>query len=333
MAKTNSALLEPILEIKELKVTFKVDEGNLKAVDGLNLRVNAGEVLGIVGESGSGKSVSVLSVTGLIKTQNRTTTGSAKFLGRELLTMGQEEMSKIRGKDIGFIFQNPMSSLNPTLRIGPQISEGMLHHGLVKPDEAKAKVIDLLEKVGIKDPSKRYQAYPHELSGGLRQRVMIAIALGCNPQLLIADEPTTALDVSVEKQILELMMDMQRERGLAILMITHNLPVALNTCSRILVMYAGRIMEIGTAYQLVSHPAHPYTRALFSSNLELGRRGSRIESIQGNIPPLTQLPSGCRFHPRCPLATNRCREESPIPTELSGEEGHLVACHYPQGGI
>ena len=337
MAKSNgaSATVEasaangPVLDVAGLKVAFKVETGLLQAVDGLDLRLEPGEVLGIVGESGSGKSVSMLSITDLIKKENRDTQGTAKFLGRDLLTLGKDGFEKIRGKDIGFVFQNPMSSLNPTMRIGVQIAEGMLHHGEATRSDVKEKVIGLLDKVGIREPAKRYSAYPHELSGGMRQRVMIAMALSCNPKLLIADEPTTALDVTVEKQILELMMQMKDELGLSIIMITHNLPVALNYCDRILVMYAGKVMETGTALDLVSHPGHPYTKALFSSNLELGQRGKRVEPIKGNIPPLTHLPSGCRFHPRCPLATEKCRGEAPPAMAIAGVDDHLAYCHYP----
>jgi oligopeptide/dipeptide ABC transporter ATP-binding protein len=341
----------PILAIEELKVSFRTDEGLLKAVDGMDLQLYPGEVLGIVGESGSGKSVSMLSLTGLIKSEKRVTSGKALFLGRagsaprDLLKMGKDDLSKVRGKEIGFVFQNPMSSLNPTMRVGAQIAEAMLAHGAVKRSEARDKVVALLDKVGIREPAKRYSAYPHELSGGMRQRVMIAMALSCNPKLLIADEPTTALDVTVEKQILELMLKMKDELGLSIIMITHNLPVALNYCTRIMVMYAGKVMETGTALQLVSRPSHPYTRALFSSNLEIGKRGTRVESIKGNIPPLTQLPSGCRFHPRCPSATDKCRTEEPLlkqlvetqagvpseasPGAIADSARHLVNCHFP----
>jgi oligopeptide/dipeptide ABC transporter ATP-binding protein len=318
-----------VLEVEKLQVSFHVETGLLKAVDGLDLRLEPGEVLGIVGESGSGKSVSMLSITDLIKKENRDTQGSAEFLGRDLLGMSQDDLSKIRGKDIGFVFQNPMSSLNPTMRVGVQIAESMLHHGEATRSNVKEKVVGLLDKVGIREPAKRYSAYPHELSGGMRQRVMIAMALACNPKLLIADEPTTALDVTVEKQILELMMQMKDELGLSIVMITHNLPVALNYCDRILVMYAGKIMETGTALDLVSHPGHPYTKALFSSNLELGKRGTRVEPIKGNIPPLTDLPSGCRFNPRCPMATDRCRNEAPKMTLVEGSTDHFSNCHYP----
>ena len=325
---------EAVLEVESLQVSFHVETGLLKAVDGLDLRLEPGEVLGIVGESGSGKSVSMLSITDLIKKENRDTQGKAEFLGRDLLGMGHDDLSKVRGKEIGFVFQNPMSSLNPTMRIGVQIAEAMLHHGEATRANVKEKVIGLLDKVGIREPAKRYSAYPHELSGGMRQRVMIAMALSCNPKLLIADEPTTALDVTVEKQILELMMKMKDELGLSIIMITHNLPVALNYCDRILVMYAGKIMETGSALDLVSHPGHPYTKALFSSNLELGKRGTRVEPIKGNIPPLTDLPSGCRFHPRCPMATEKCRNEAPKMALVNGAAGqgsgeHYSNCHYP----
>ena len=340
----------PVLSVEDLRVSFRTDSGLLRAVDGLDFKLYPGEVLGIVGESGSGKSVSMLAITDLIKRENRDTAGRALFLGRDLLGLGKDAMAGVRGREIGFVFQNPMSSLNPTMRIGPQITEAMKRHGVARGSEAREKTIALLDKVGIREPAKRYQSYPHELSGGMRQRVMIAMALSCSPKLLIADEPTTALDVTVEKQILELMMRMKDDLGLSIVMITHNLPVALNYCSRILVMYAGKVMETGTAYQLVSHPSHPYTRALFQSNLELGRRGKRIEPIQGNIPPLTQLPSGCRFHPRCPLATELCKTEAPprvavghddapgadapgtggSKAEGPGTTAHLALCHYPQ---
>jgi oligopeptide/dipeptide ABC transporter ATP-binding protein len=331
MARNSDAA---VLDVQRLQVSFRVEAGLLRAVDGLDLTLAPGEVLGIVGESGSGKSVSMLSITDLIKRENRDTTGTASFIGRDpvardLLGMDKESMNRIRGKDIGFVFQNPMSSLNPTMRIGAQIAEGMLHHGEATRSDMKEKVIGLLDKVGIREPEKRYHAFPHELSGGMRQRVMIAMALSCNPRLLIADEPTTALDVTVEKQILELMMKMKDELGLSIIMITHNLPVALNYCDRILVMYAGKVMETGTALDLVTHPGHPYTKALFSSNLELGRRGTRVEPIKGNIPPLTHLPSGCRFHPRCPLATDKCRHEAPKAAPVAGVADHLSHCHYP----
>jgi oligopeptide/dipeptide ABC transporter ATP-binding protein len=222
-----------------------------------------------------------------------------------------------------------MSSLNPTMRIGAQIAEGMLRHGAATRADAKEKVIGLLDQVGIREPAKRYSAYPHELSGGMRQRVMIAMALSCDPKLLIADEPTTALDVTVEKQILDLLMSMKDTRGLSIILITHNLPVALNYCDRILVMYAGKVMEAGTARDLVAHPGHPYTKALFASNLELGKRGTRVEPIKGNIPPLTHLPRGCRFHPRCPSATDACRAEAPPAIPVGGVAAHVAYCHYP----
>jgi peptide/nickel transport system ATP-binding protein len=340
MERNNAMPAAPVLDVRDLRVSFQVEEGTLKAVDGLSLSLQPGEVLGIVGESGSGKSVSMLSLAGLIKAEKRTTTGTARFQGRDaakdLLTLGIDELAKVRGREMGFVFQNPMSSLNPTMKIGPQIAEGMLHHGVARRGEVKDKVIALLDKVGIREPAKRYSAYPHELSGGMRQRVMIAMALSCEPRLLIADEPTTALDVTVEKQILELMMKMKDELGLSIIMITHNLPVALNYCDRILVMYAGKVMETGTALQLVTQPAHPYTAALFNSNLDIGKRGTRVEPIKGNIPPLTQLPSGCRFHPRCPAATDRCRSEAPALQAFSGGAAaigtkgeHLAACHYP----
>jgi peptide/nickel transport system ATP-binding protein/oligopeptide transport system ATP-binding protein len=325
MARNDAA----VLEVKDLRVSFNVEAGTLKAVDGLDFTLEPGEVLGIVGESGSGKSVSMLSITDLIKKENRDTRGSAKFLGKDLLMMDQDTLGGIRGKDIGFVFQNPMSSLNPTMRIGAQIAEGMLHHGAATRADVKDKVVALLDKVGIREPAKRYSAYPHELSGGMRQRVIIAMALSCDPKLLIADEPTTALDVTVEKQILELMMKMKDELRLSIIMITHNLPVALNYCDRILVMYAGKVMETGTARDLVAHPGHPYTKALFASNLELGKRGTRVEPIKGNIPPLTHLPQGCRFHPRCPLATEKCRVEAPPAAAVAGVADHLSHCHYP----
>ena len=318
-----------VLEVKDLRVAFNVETGTLQAVDGLDLRLEPGETLAIVGESGSGKSVSMLSITDLIKREKRKTGGHAKFFGEDLLMMDEDRLGNIRGKDIGFVFQNPMSSLNPTMRIGAQIAEGMLHHGEATRSDVKEKVIALLDKVGIREPEKRYSAFPHELSGGMRQRVMIAMALSCNPKLLIADEPTTALDVTVEKQILELMMKMKDELGLAIIIITHNLPVALTYCDRILVMYAGKVMETGTARDLVAHPGHPYTKALFASNLELGKRGTRVEPIKGNIPPLTHLPKGCRFHPRCPMATDKCRSEAPPALPVAGVADHLSHCHYP----
>jgi oligopeptide transport system ATP-binding protein len=264
MAKSDA----PILDIQNLQVSFRTENGLLRAVDNLNLVLRPGEVLGIVGESGSGKSVSMLSVAGLIKKEGRVTTGKALFQGRDLLGLNADGMAKILGKEIGFVFQNPMSSLNPTLRIGPQVAEGMIHHGIAGRSEVKDRVVDLLDQVGIREPARRYHAYPHELSGGMRQRVLIAMALSCNPKLLIADEPTTALDVTVEKQILDLMMRMKDKLGLSIVLITHNLPVALHTCDRVLVLYAGKAMEQGSVLQIASRPAHPYTKALFASHLD-----------------------------------------------------------------
>jgi oligopeptide/dipeptide ABC transporter ATP-binding protein len=326
-----------MLEVRNLSVSFKMGETFVPVTRDVEFSLEAGATLGIVGESGSGKSVTSLAIMGLLpKRGARVEADRLAFAGRDLLTLKPEEWRALRGKDVAMIFQDPMTSLNPLMKCGEQIAEAIRHHQGKGRAEARTQSVELLARMGIADPERGFRAFPFELSGGMRQRVMIAMALSCRPKLLIADEPTTALDVTVEKQILELMMKMKDELGLSIIMITHNLPVALNYCDRILVMYAGKAMEAGTALQLVSHPAHPYTRALFSSNLEIGKRGTRVESIKGNIPPLTQLPSGCRFHPRCPLATDKCRSEEPLLKQLAnGSEAageiarHLVSCHYP----
>src|SRR6185436_4346697 len=309
-------MTDTILEVKNLSTHFLTRAGLIKAADEVSFKINSGSTLALVGESGSGKSITSLSIMRLVPPPGKITQGEIIFDGRDLMKLDDDKMRRLRGREIAMIFQDPMTSLNPVYTVGDQIAEAIELHERAPRKQAWRKAVEMMKRVRIPDAERRAKDYPHQLSGGMRQRVMIAIALSCNPKLLIADEPTTALDVTVEKQILELMMQMKDELGLSIIMITHNLPVALNYCDRILVMYAGKAMEAGTAVQLVSRPSHPYTRALFSSNLEIGKRGTRVESIKGNIPPLTRLPAGCRFHPRCAYATDKCRDEEPLLKQL-----------------
>jgi peptide/nickel transport system ATP-binding protein len=315
-----------LLEVKDLKTYFYRAEGVVKAVDGVSFSVNQGESLGIVGESGSGKSVSVMSLLRLIRKNGKVEGGTALFDGRDLLTLSKEEMRQVRGKDISLVFQDPMSSLNPTMRIGTQIMEPPLWHRLFKHDAAKARSIDLLGKVGIPSADSRFNDYPHQFSGGMRQRVMIATALTCSPKLIIADEPTTALDVTVRSQILNLMQDMKEESGTSVIMITHDFTVACNFCDRIIVMYAGRVMESAATSEFVRNARHPYSTGLLGSVLDIGSDKMSLKPIPGSPPNLIAPPPGCRFHPRCEKCAPRCRSEEPELREIV--PGHLAACHF-----
>ncbi|QIA27246.1 ABC transporter ATP-binding protein [Thermaerobacter sp. PB12/4term] len=318
--------MEPLLEVRDLQVQFTRGGQAVTAVDGVSFHVGAGETVALVGESGCGKSVTARSILRLIRPPGRITGGRIVFKGRDLLSLGEAEMRRIRGNAIAMVFQEPMTSLNPVYTVGRQIVEALrLHRGLTG-SRALAEAIDLLRKVQIADPERRVHEYPHQLSGGMRQRVMIAMALACRPQLLIADEPTTALDVTVQAQILELIRQLQAEFGMAVLMITHDLGVVAEVAQRVVVMYAGRVVEEGTVAEIFRRPAHPYTMGLLHSVPRLGQGKGRLQPIPGAVPDPAALPGGCRFHPRCPLADERCRMEPP-PLELRSET-HRVACWW-----
>jgi peptide/nickel transport system ATP-binding protein len=317
---------QALLEIRDLHVQFVTSHGTVRAVEGLSYSVRPGEMVAIVGESGSGKSVSALAVMRLLPAATgRITGGSVRFDGRELLALSEEEMRRVRGREIAMIFQEPMTSLNPVLRIGLQIMEPLKIHLGMDDAAARARAVELLTLVGITDPESRLDQYPHQLSGGMRQRVMIAIGLACNPKLLIADEPTTALDVTIQAQILELMKDLSRRLGVAVVIITHNLGIVARYADRVNVMYAARLAESGTAERVFGRPLHPYSRGLLSAVPRLDRgRSARLASIDGAPPNLQSPPVGCRFHPRCRFVTDRCLQDPPFE---AAEPGHFVACH------
>jgi oligopeptide transport system ATP-binding protein len=305
-------MTEPVLRVRNLDTRFFTDDGVVHAVDGVSFDLMPGETLGIVGESGCGKSMTALSLLRLIPEPGRVTGGEVLFKGRDILQMTEDEVREIRGKDIAMIFQDPQSSLNPVLRIGFQVQEAMLAHNTADKRSAKRKAIDLLKQVRIPAAESRVNDYPHQLSGGMRQRAMVAMSLANSPSLLIADEPTTALDVTVQAQILELIRDLNQELNTAVIMITHNLGVVAGLCSRILVMYAGRIVEEGPTKQIFKNPQHPYTWSLLRSlpRVDADRR-ERLRSIEGLPPDLIAPPSGCRFHPRCPFREERCYRDDP----------------------
>ncbi|MCA8969416.1 MAG: ABC transporter ATP-binding protein [Planctomycetes bacterium] len=315
----------PLLELSNVKTYFYTDEGVAKAVDDVSYRIMRGKVLGVVGESGCGKSVTALSIMRLIPNPpGQIVDGSIYFDGTEILHMTEEEMRKIRGNDISMIFQEPMTSLNPVFTVGDQIMEAVLLHQKVDRNQAREIAIEMLRKVGIPSPESRVDDYPHQLSGGMRQRVMIAMALSCNPKLLIADEPTTALDVTIQAQILDLIRGLQRDAGLSVLLITHDLGVVAETCDDVVVMYAGKVIESADVRRLYKHYKHPYTEGLFRSLPATGKPHARLQAIEGNVPTAFNFPSGCRFRDRCPLAEERCAKEEPPLVEI--EPGHEVAC-------
>jgi peptide/nickel transport system ATP-binding protein len=321
---------EPLLSVESLQTHFRTPDGINRAVDGVSFHVNAGETLAIVGESGCGKSVTAMSILRLIPEPPGKIAGAIRFNGRDLLTLSEKEMRQIRGNEISMIFQEPMTSLNPVLTVGRQIGETLrLHQGLSKA-EAEAKAVEMLTLVGIPEPARRVKEYPHQLSGGMRQRVMIAIALACNPKLLIADEPTTALDVTIQAQILELMRDLKRRVGAAIVLITHDLGVVAEVAERVIVMYAGRKVEEAAIGPLFRSPRHPYTKGLLGSMPKLGSSLSgheeRLTEIPGLVPSLKKKLDGCVFASRCPDATDLCRAVAPALEEKA--PGHVAACHY-----
>ena len=322
--------MEPLLKIEGLKTYFYTEDGVARAVDGVSFHIRSGETLGLVGESGCGKSVTSLSIMRLIPDPpGRIGGGEIRFKDRDLLRLNEEEMRQVRGNDIAMIFQEPMTSLNPVFTCGYQIDEAvMLHQGLGRK-AAREKTEEMLGRVGIPDPPQRSDEYPHQLSGGMRQRVMIAMALSCNPDLLIADEPTTALDVTIQAQILELLGQLQREFGMAVLMITHDLGVIAEVADRVAVMYAGKIVEQAEVGEIFASPLHPYTQGLLASIPKWTQERSRLHTIPGTVPDAVLFPSGCRFHPRCPQAEKICREREPDLLELEG--GQLVACWMAEG--
>ncbi len=316
----------PILEVNGLETVFNTDDGVVRAVNGVSFDVSPGETLGIVGESGCGKTVTAFSVLRLIPMPpGRIAAGTITYEGRNLLEMSDDEMRRIRGNEISMIFQEPMTALNPVYTVGDQIGEAIRLHQGVGRKESRLRAIEMLTLVGIPIPAQRVDEYPHQLSGGMRQRVMIAMALSCNPALLIADEPTTALDVTIQAQILELLKKLQTDRGMAILLITHDLGVVAENCDRVAVMYAGKIVEHTDVHAIFNGPKHPYTIGLLESIPKMGDRKEVLSVIHGTVPPPTAFPSGCAFHPRCPFAEERCAREEPV-LEPAGED-HMVRCH------
>lgn len=315
----------PILQVKDLQTQFLTHDGIVKAVDSVSFDLYPGESLGIVGESGSGKSITALSILRLVPDPGRIVSGSVLFHNQDLLQLSEEEMREIRGRDIAMIFQDPQSSLNPVLRTGFQIDEAILAHGKVSRKQAHERTIELLRRVRIPAPESRVKDFPHQLSGGMRQRAMIAMGLANSPSILIADEPTTALDVTVQAQILELLGDLNRELGTSIVMITHNMGVVAGLCSRVIVMYAGQIVEQGSVEQIFDSPQHPYTWSLLRSIPRVDAlRHERLRSIEGIAPDLLRPPSGCRFHPRCPFRIEKCFTEEPPLVEVAPDQ--LASC-------
>ncbi len=322
-------MADVLLSVRNLTTVFDVGPRPLVAVDDVSFDLRRGETLGLVGESGSGKSVTAFSILRLLQSPGRVAGGQVIFDGRDLAALPEHEMRQVRGAGIGFVFQEPMAALNPVLRVGTQIAESLIVHGLATRREARLRAIELLRAVRITDPDQRVDDYPHQLSGGMRQRVMLAVALACRPPLVIADEPTTALDVTVQAQILELLRDMQRQFDLALLLITHDLGVIAETADRVAVMYAGRLVEQGPVRDILRSPAHPYTRGLLAS-IPGVRAGARLQAIDGVVPSLTAVPPGCAFAPRCPNRMDVCT--TAMPTETHVSDAHRVRCYLHETG-
>ena len=317
--------MNPLLAISDLSVTFATDRGHVQALDGVSLSLNAGETLAVVGESGSGKSVTALSILGLLGDSGRVSDGSIEFGGEDLTKVSDQRLREIRGNQIAFIFQEPMSSLNPVLTIGTQVAEPIWLHHKKSWSEAFEQAGELLQRVAIPDAVKRLEDYPHQFSGGMRQRVMIAMALACQPKLIIADEPTTALDVTVQAQILSLLKNLTKEANSSLILITHDLGVVARYADNVAVMYGGRVVETASARELYKNPQHPYTEGLMASIPKLdGDPGSRLYTIEGQPPDLSNLPSGCSFHPRCPYAQDKCTMTKPTLSDVA--PNHLRAC-------
>ncbi|WP_127582753.1 ABC transporter ATP-binding protein [Paenibacillus koleovorans] len=318
--------MEKILDVQDLQVSFRVYGGEVKAVRGVSFHVNKGEAVAIVGESGCGKSVTAQTIMRLIPSPPSMIKGGVvNFKGQDLLKKNEKEMQQVRGKDIGMIFQDPMTSLNPTMTVGKQISEGLIKHQNMTAEKARKRAVEMLSLVGIPNPDQRVKQYPHEFSGGMRQRVMIAIALACNPDLLIADEPTTALDVTIQAQILRLMKDLQRDLGTSIILITHDLGVVADMCDRVIVMYAGKVVETGTKHEIFKNPKHPYTRGLLRSVPRLDQKKDEpLIPILGTPPDLIKPPAGCGFCARCDEAMEVCLTQDPAATQFS--DTHMARC-------
>ncbi|MBA2663939.1 MAG: ABC transporter ATP-binding protein [Bradymonadaceae bacterium] len=335
MDKTKNATTdepEVVLEVDDLKTYFFTDDGVLPSVDGVSFTIRRGQTLGLVGESGSGKSVTSLSILRLIPSPpGKIVGGAIRFGGQDLTKLDEKGLRKIRGNEISMIFQEPMTSLNPVYTVGNQIVEAIMLHQDVDYKEARSIAIDMLEKVGIPAPNQRIDEYPHQLSGGMKQRVMIAMSLACKPKLLIADEPTTALDVTIQAQILDLLKELQKDAGMSILFITHDLGVVAETCDHVAVMYAGRVVEYADVFSLFEKPAHPYTIGLFSSlptiETEEQSESNRLYVIPGMVPRPQEFPTGCRFRTRCEFATEKCSE---LPPTVELEAGHFSACWYSE---
>ena len=316
---------EPVLSVRDLRTTFPLGGEPVPVVDGVGFEVAAGEVLALVGESGCGKSVTALSILRLVPRPGRVAAGTLRLCGRDVLSLPVREMRRVRGAEAAMIFQEPMTSLNPVVSIGAQVVEAIRLHERVSAAQARRRTIELFESVRIPDPAERIDSYPHQLSGGLRQRVMIAMALALRPRLLVADEPTTALDVTIQAQILELLRELQRELGTAILLITHDLGIVNELADRIAVMYAGRIVEEGTREEILARARHPYTQGLLRAVPSLGRRGERLAEIPGVVPSPIEWSRGCPFRTRCPRVLPVCSETMPGPTRLSTT--HALRCH------
>ena len=314
-----------LLEVEDLRIAFRSDGRRLAAVDGVSFSLAAGETLGIVGESGSGKSLTALALIGLLPKEGVEVSGAIRFDGRDLRTLGEPALRRLRGNALGMIFQEPMTALNPVFTIGDQIAEVFVQHRGLSRREARARAVDMLRLVGIPAPERRAGDYPHQLSGGMRQRAMISLALACEPQLLIADEPTTALDVTIQAQVLHLLRELKDRLGLSVILITHSLGVVAEFVDRVAVMYAGRIVEEASTADIFARPLHPYTRGLLASIPPIDEDVARLTPIAGTVPPLDAMPAGCRFRPRCPVAIETCATIDPASRSVGA--GRRVACH------
>lgn len=322
-------MTKPLLEVTDLQTHFFTDDGVVKAIDGISFSIDKKESFGLVGESGCGKSITALSIIRLVPyPPGKIVGGSIKLEGEELLNKSEKEMQSIRGKDISMIFQEPMTSLDPLFTIGQELMEVLMLHQNLDKKEAMKKSIEMLKVVGIPEAEKRFREYPHQLSGGMRQRAMIAMALSCNPKLLIADEPTTALDVTIQAQILRLIEELKDEFSTAVLLITHDLGVVAETCKNVAVMYAGKIVEQGSVDDIFENPLHPYTVGLNNAIPRLDVDKKRLEIIEGNVPNLIDMPKGCKFYPRCPYAMDICKKDEPSLEKK--EKGHLSRCYLEE---
>ncbi|SEQ38515.1 ABC transporter ATP-binding protein [Piscibacillus halophilus] len=323
-------MTEPLLDIKNLRIRFRSDEGTVKPVNGVSFQVNEGETVAVVGESGCGKSLTSLSILGLVPSPGEVFEGEIRLQGKDLTKLKKNQMRKLRGNEISMIFQEPMTSLNPVFTIGNQMTEVIKLHQQLDKKESINKVVEMLDLVGIPEPERVVRQFPHQLSGGMRQRVMIAMALSCNPKLLIADEPTTALDVTIQAQILNLMKKLKDELNTGVILITHDLGVVAEVADRVVVMYGGEVVEEAHVNEIFDNPVHPYTRGLLSSVPKMTGSVEELGAIQGSVPTPSQMPKGCKFHPRCPIATDLCKDEHPNLEETL--PNHFKRCFHMEGG-